>query len=357
MNRPSPLVSQPFDVDDYDYELPRSLIAQEPLARRSDARMLIVRRGEGSLVHRHVRDLPDVLSPHDCLVINDTKVVPAKLAGRRTATGGRWTGLFLSVEPDGHWRLICKTRGSLRAGEAVSLLNRKGEEDTRLWLLEKLPGGVWKAHPDTAEDTWSLLDRLGRVPLPHYIRRESPGGLDRQRYQTVYARTPGAVAAPTAGLHFTDELLRTLIDAGLSICRVTLHVGLDTFRPISSSLAEHRMHSEWGQILPEAVTRIRQCRQRGGRVVAVGTTSVRVLETAARSGELVPWSGTTDLFIRPPFQFRAVDALLTNFHLPRTTLLVLVRTFGGHELLARAYEAAIREQYRFFSYGDAMLIV
>jgi S-adenosylmethionine:tRNA ribosyltransferase-isomerase len=199
---------------------------------------------------------------------------------------------------------------------------------------------------------------VGRVPLPPYIRKGEMVESDREHYQTVYARNPGAVAAPTAGLHFTDALLRRLEAQGVTLARLTLHVGLGTFRPITAAtLAEHQMHSEWGSIAQESVDAIAACRGRGGRIVAVGTTSVRVLETAAADGTLRPFTGRTDLFIRPPYQFRAVDAMLTNFHLPRTTLLVLVRTFGGDALMRRAYEEAIREEYRFYSYGDAMLIV
>jgi S-adenosylmethionine:tRNA ribosyltransferase-isomerase len=332
--------------------------AQRPAPRRVDARLLVVDRTTQILAHHHVRDLPELLRAGDCLVLNETRVVPARLAGRRASTGGRWEGLFLGTEPDGRWRLLCKARGKLAVGEAITLLDCQGQEDVRLWLLEKLPGGVWHARVESDEDTWTLLDRVGRVPLPHYIRRPVPEPGDASRYQTVYARVPGSAAAPTAGLHFTEELLADLQRRGVDLCRLTLHVGLDTFRPIAApTLAEHRMHRERGEISAQAVAQINACRRRGGRCIAVGTTSVRVLETAAADGALRPWCGETDLFIRPPYQFRAVDALLTNFHLPRTTLLVLVRTFGGDELIVRAYQEAIREQYRFYSYGDAMLIV
>ena len=203
-----------------------------------------------------------------------------------------------------------------------------------------------------------LLERAGRVPLPPYIRKGEMVDADRRQYQTVYARWPGAVAAPTAGLHFSESLLRRLEEDRIAICPLTLHTGAGTFRPIgTATLAGHRMHSEWGTIRQETADRITQCRQNGGRVVAVGTTSVRLLETAAADGTLKQFTGHTELFIRPPFEFRIVDALMTNFHLPRTTLLVLVRTFGGDDLIMRAYEEAVRENYRFFSYGDAMLIV
>lgn len=346
------------DVAAYDYDLPRKLVAQQPAARRADARLLVVDRTRQSLAHLHVRDLPELLDPRDCLVINDTRVVPARLVGRRTLTDGAWEGLFLSLEPNGSWRLLGKTRGKVSPGETITLRNRHGRDDARLRLIEKLPGGTWQAVAETDEPAFDLLDRVGRVPLPKYIRSGEMSDEDRQRYQTVYARNPGAVAAPTAGLHFTNELLGKLVDRGVTICRLTLHVGLGTFQPLKvATLDEHAMHAETGSIDPGAVEQIERCRAAGGRVVAVGTTSMRVLETAAQSGRLAPWSGETRLFIRPPFQFQIVDALLTNFHLPRTTLLVLVRTFGGEALVRRAYAEAIAREYRFYSYGDAMLIL
>jgi S-adenosylmethionine:tRNA ribosyltransferase-isomerase len=346
------------ETEKYDYELPRELIAQQPPASRTDARLMVIDRAAKSIAHQQIGDLPELLDPRDCLVINDTRVVPARLVGRRTNTGGRWEGLFLGIDAAGPWRLLCKTRGHLGPGEHVTLLDTRGRDAAQLEMLEKQPGGVWLARPLSDEPTYELLDRVGRVPLPHYIRGGEMERDDRQRYQTVYARNPGAVAAPTAGLHFTNELLGQLVDRGVTICRLTLHVGLDTFRPLKAGLlADHRMHRETGEIGPSVVEKILDCRARGGRIVAVGTTSVRVLETAAKDGRLRPWAGDTDLFIKPPYTFRAVDGLLTNFHLPRTTLLVLVRTFGGDELVMRAYHEAIREQYRFYSYGDAMLIL
>jgi S-adenosylmethionine:tRNA ribosyltransferase-isomerase len=226
-------------------------------------------------------------------------------------------------------------------------------------LAAKLPEGVWAAKPESDEEAFAVLERLGRVPLPPYIRKGEMIEADRERYQTVFAKSPGAVAAPTAGLHFTEALLRRIQQRGVTLSRLTLHVGLGTFRPIEAeSLDKHQMHSEWGCITPETVQEIEARRRAGGRVVAVGTTCVRLLETATdEAGTLHPFNGQTDLFIRPPYRFRAVDALLTNFHLPRTTLLVLVRTFGGDALIGRAYAEAIREEYRFYSYGDAMLVV
>lgn len=346
------------DLAQYDYELPRQLIAQSPLLNRADARLLIVDRARNSLSHKHVRDLPEILARSDCLVVNDTRVIPARLVGYRTRTGGHWEGLFLEADQQGSWRLICKTRGKLTAGETVTLINAKGEDDSLVRLLLKQPDGSWIVRPEPDEEAFAMLDRVGRVPLPPYIRHGEMIESDRKNYQTVYAREPGAVAAPTAGLHLTERLLDQLQDRGIEVLRLTLHVGLGTFRPIETdSLSDHQMHSEWGRLGLETAKQINQCRSRGGRVVAVGTTSVRVLETAASSGNLEPFTGWTDLFIRPPFEFRVVDALVTNFHLPLTTLLVLARTFGGDELIRRAYEEAVREEYRFYSYGDAMLIL
>jgi S-adenosylmethionine:tRNA ribosyltransferase-isomerase len=345
-------------IADYDYKLPKRLIAQYPLQRRSDARLLAVDRATASLQHHHIRDLSSLLRQGDCLVINDTRVIPARVVGFRAATGGRWEGLFLSADEQGNWRLLAKTRGKLQPGEQIALVNERLQETFRIRLVVKEPEGSWIARPEVPGDPLSLLDRVGRVPLPPYIRGGEMVEADRQRYQTVYADKPGAVAAPTAGLHFTAGLLTRLENAGLAMAKVTLHVGLDTFRPVTTdTIEEHAMHSEWCQITPQSVATIEQSRAAGGRTLAVGTTSVRVLETAARSGALAPFAGPTDLFIHPPYEFRGVDALLTNFHLPHTTLLVLVRTFGGDELVRRAYEEAIREEYRFYSYGDAMLIV
>jgi S-adenosylmethionine:tRNA ribosyltransferase-isomerase len=346
------------ELDQYDYDLPKELIAQSPAVCRTDARLLVVDRRRNSLEHRHIRDLPDILRQHDCLVINDTRVVPARLVGRRHNSGGHWEGLFLEASPNGLWRILCKTRGKLKPGDTVTLLDAVGGEDVQLELGTKEPGGTWIARPCGMEDTFALLERVGRVPLPPYIRKGQMVEPDREHYQTVYAQVPGAVAAPTAGLHFTTTLLEQLVEQGVELCALTLHVGPGTFRPITAdTLAKHPMHAEWGEVKQSSVERILGCRRRGGRVVAVGTTSVRLLETASAGGELRPFSGHTDLFIRPPYQFRTIDALLTNFHLPRTTLLVLVRTFGGDALIRRAYDEAIRERYRFYSYGDAMLIL
>lgn len=346
------------EIDHYDYELPKELIAQQPLQRRADARLLVVDRQHQSLEHYYVRDLPELLSPQDAVVLNNTRVIPARLVGYRTQTGGRWSGLFLSADVSGIWQVLGQTRGKLQVGETVTLHDSEGRNAVILRMLAKLEGGTWAAKPESDAPAFELLETIGRVPLPPYIRDGEMVDADRETYQTVYATQPGAVAAPTAGLHFTAAILDKLQQLAIRKCHVTLHVGMGTFRPIAvQELAQHQMHSEWGSIDASAVAELKAARAAGGRIVAVGTTSVRVLETASRSGTLEPWLGETDLFIRPPYKFRSVDALMTNFHLPKSTLLVLVRTFGGDELVRRAYEEAIREQYRFYSYGDAMLIV
>lgn len=346
------------ELDHYDYHLPKELIAQQPLANRSDARLMVVNRAEQAIEHAYIRDLPEILRPTDCLVLNDTKVVPARLVGHRERTGAKWTGLFLAADEHGAWQILGKTRGHLEPGETLLLDAPGSGAEQRLRLLAKFDEGIWAARPEPDGDPWAILDRVGRVPLPPYIRGGEMNESDVATYQTTFAKRPGSVAAPTAGLHFTPELLARLAAAGIGQARVTLHVGIGTFRPISAErLAQHVMHSEWCDLSAEAVERINAARSRGGHVVAVGTTSVRTLETAAAGGALQAFHGETKLFIRPGFEFRAVDALLTNFHLPKSTLLILVRTFGGDELMRRAYEEAIREEYRFFSYGDAMLIL
>lgn len=345
-------------IDDYDYELPRELIAQDPLPNRADSRLMIVNRKTGRIEHSHFREIGNILNANDCLVFNDTRVVPAQLVGKRASTGGRWHGLFLETSEQAIWRILCKTRGKLMPGETVVIENRSGVETMELEMLARLNDGEWAVRPRSEESWNEILNRFGRIPLPHYIRGGAMKDSDIRNYQTVYAKKEGAVAAPTAGLHFTPELLLALKQAGISIASVTLHVGIGTFRPIKVlRLADHEMHQERGQIDQDAIDKIRECQNRGGRVTAIGTTSVRVLETVGAEGELHPWNGETRLFIRPPYKFKLVDALVTNFHLPRSTLLVLVRTFGGDDLIQEAYRKAIEEKYRFFSYGDAMLII
>jgi S-adenosylmethionine:tRNA ribosyltransferase-isomerase len=351
-----------------DYHLPPELIAQHPIEPRDAARMLVVDRSTQSIGHRHFRDLPHLLSPADLLVLNDTRVLPARLLGRRQATGGKWEGLFLRALPDGSWEMLCQTRGKLREGEVIvvgeprcvgtRVLTHLGSPQLTLTLLEKLSEGGWRVQQSQPGSPQEVLEQFGHMPLPPYIRKGRDQLEDRHRYQTVFSTRPGAIAAPTAGLHFTPQLFESLRQRGIAWTNVTLHVGLGTFRPIEGDdFTRHSMHAEWGELSPDTVQSIHTCKERKGRVVAVGTTSVRVLETAARAGEVQPWSGETKLFIYPPYEFRAVDALITNFHLPRTTLLLLVAAFAGVELTERAYQEAIAQRYRFFSYGDAMIIV
>jgi S-adenosylmethionine:tRNA ribosyltransferase-isomerase len=347
------------EVDLYDYDLPPELIAQQPLADRAAARLLVADRATGGLTHRHVHDLPDLLRPGDLVVVNDSRVVPARLVGRREKTGGRWEGLFLRVDDaTGDWELLASTRGRPAIGERVLLEARDGGGAVPLTLVGRAAGGGWIGRPGVVATAPEILDRVGHVPLPGYIRGGVEAAGDRDRYQTVYARESGSAAAPTAGLHFTDDLLARLADRGVGLARVTLHVGLGTFRPITAErLDDHRMHTEWCCCPPGTVAAVADTRARGGRVVAVGTTAARTLESAARTGTLAAWSGPTDLFIRPGFSFHAVDCLVTNFHMPKTTLMVLVSTFASRELIVRAYAEAIRERYRFLSYGDAMLLM
>jgi len=349
-----------------DYKLPADLVAQEPLSNRADARLMLIDRQRGTIDHYHVRDLPQLLRSGDRLALNDTKVIPAQLRGVRTKTGGRWQGLFLERLEEGDWKLVCKTRGRLQPMETVTLVDRDGRPTTKLWLLEQLDDGQWRARPEIDMAAEELLEQVGRVPLPPYIRGGNTVDADVQNYQTVFARRPGAVAAPTAGLHFTPQLLKAIEQSGVGFSSVTLHVGMGTFRPITvENLDQHPMHSEWAELTDLAARELNESRAQGGRTIAAGTTVARVLETVAAmqtlAGKVDPllksWRGRTNLFIRPPFQFRATDALLTNFHFPRTTLLLLVQAFAGTQLIREAYEQAVREEYRFYSYGDAMLIV
>ncbi|MEM8944686.1 MAG: tRNA preQ1(34) S-adenosylmethionine ribosyltransferase-isomerase QueA [Planctomycetota bacterium] len=344
-----------------EYDLPSELVAQEPLNNRTDARLMVVDRERNSIDHHHIRDLPRLLQPGDRLVLNDTKVIPAQLRGERTKSGGRWQGLFLGANDAGDWKIVCKTRGRLQPMETITLHNRDGMPTIKLWLLEQADDGEWLARPESDLPTLDLLEQLGRVPLPPYIRAGQMVDSDVVDYQTVYARSPGAVAAPTAGLHFTRDLLRAIEQSGVGFSAVTLHVGRGTFRPIDvEDVNQHPMHSEWAELTATAASEINASRAAGQRIVAVGTTVTRVLESVGQQvagEELKDWRGETDLFIRPPYDFRVVDAMLTNFHFPRTTLLLLVQALGGTELVRNAYEEAIREEYRFYSYGDAMLIV
>ena len=348
------------DLETYSYDLPDELIAKEPPQRREQARLLVLNRAEQSISHRSISELPDLLSPGDCLVLNDTKVVPARIVGERSATGGRWEGLYLSSSEEHVWQLIGQTRGRLQPGETITLSSIHHPElpPLTLKLQSRNEDGIWTAAVDDDRDRFELLQLYGTVPLPPYIQRKVAAESDWARYQTTFAEKPGSVAAPTAGLHFTDGLIARCRERGIETARVTLHVGIGTFRPVNvSRLSEHRMHSEWCCVSGEVASQLGEVRERGGRIVSVGTTSVRTLESASLDGQLRPFSGETDLFIRPGHEFQTVDCLLTNFHLPKSTLLVLVSTLAGIDFIRKAYRTAVENRYRFFSYGDAMLIL
>lgn len=350
---------QDFDrLSTYDYSLPESLIAKVPLPTRDASRLLVVNRSTQQITHKSIRDLPSLLAANDCLVLNNTRVLPARLVGKRVDTGGKWEGLYLGSDDRGAWKLIGQTRGYLKTGESVAVTSADGSE-LQLELVAREADGVFVFMPNRPGSVVELLQQYGTLPLPPYFDRKTPDANDWERYQTVFSSHPGSVAAPTAGLHFTPELLEHCQQAGIDRTEVTLHVGLGTFRPVAvENLSEHQMHSEWCELPKTAVAKIESTRASGGRVVAVGTTSLRTLESAAAIHDpLQAWSGETRLFVRPPYQFRQVNALLTNFHLPKSTLLMLVSAFAGVELIREAYQTAIDEKYRFFSYGDAMLIL
>ena len=333
---------------DFHYELPPELIAQQPLEQRSASRLLCFNRQSGDLIDRNFSDLATILNPGDLLVFNNTKVIPARMFGFK-ASGGR---IEILVE-----RLLTKqeclaqVRASKSPKPGGKLLLEDGSE---LLVLGRKEGFFHLQSIDT--DLMSLLQRLGHMPLPPYITRED-NKTDWKRYQTVYAETPGAVAAPTAGLHFDQKLLSQLEEAGIESTTVTLHVGAGTFQPVRvDEIEEHLMHAEWLEVSQAAVDTIAAARSSGGRIVAVDTTAVRSLETAAQGGSLEPFSGDSRIFIYPPYRFRVVDAIITNFHLPESTLLMLVSAFAGHEPTLTAYRHAVEQAYRFFSYGDAMFI-
>jgi len=340
-------------LEDLDYDLPPELIAQHPAACREDARLLVAERASGVLHDSRVADLGRWLRPGDVLALNETRVRPARLDVRR-ASGGRVELLVVRPEPGGLWRVLARPAKKAPPGTALTT-------DDGCLALEVVEAGAEgeRIVRVVRGDLDQALQAHGRVPLPPYIHRPPEPG-DRERYQTVYARVDGAVAAPTAGLHFTTDLLASLAAQGVARIPLLLHVGPGTFRPISAEdPREHRMDAEWFEVTAEAAAALNAARAGGGRIVAVGTTAVRALESAcdANAGALAAARGWTRMYILPPYEFRAVDALLTNFHLPRTTLLLLVGAFAGEELLRRAYAHAVAERYRFYSYGDAMLVV
>jgi S-adenosylmethionine:tRNA ribosyltransferase-isomerase len=333
---------------DFNYDLPQELIAQFPLAKRSASRLLCLSGPNGQLADRLFQDLPDLLHPDDLLVFNDTRVMPARLFGRKPS-GGRVEILIERVLTPGRGLAQVRASKSPRPGSSIVTDNgvelrvtgRQGD----LFELESPQIGLME-----------LMGQAGHIPLPPYITR-ADDEQDLERYQTVYAQRPGAVAAPTAGLHFDQAMLDRLEKQGVQTARVTLHVGAGTFQPVRvERLEEHRMHAEYLEVSEATCEQVRDVRARGGRVVAVGTTCVRSLESASAGGELLPFRGDTRLFIRPGYRFRCVDAMITNFHLPESTLLMLICAFSGYEQVMAAYRHAVRERYRFFSYGDAMFL-
>lgn len=334
-------------TSEFDYHLPPEMIAQHPVEPRDSSRLLVVHRDTGALEHRIFRDVTEYLRPGDILVCNDSRVIPARIYGRKAETGGKVEVLLVSKRGAKEWEALVRGR-RVRPGMRLTL----GETLEAEVVAVTESGSRVLAFDEPVEPH---LEALGVVPLPPYIHEPLE---DPERYQTIYARVQGSVAAPTAGLHFTPHLLDTILTMGCKIAFVTLHIGMDTFRPIKEEdIEEHRIHTEWCEVSPEAAEQIREARAIGGRVVAVGTTAVRALETAAQSGEVDAFSGSTGLYIYPGYTYRVVDVMLTNFHLPRSTLLLLVSAFAGKGLMDRAYREAIAERYRFYSFGDAMLIL
>ncbi len=346
-------------LSDFDFELPEELIALRPVKPRSASRLLV--SDGGTITHSTFSDLPDFLRPGDRLVINDTKVIPARLFGqrRRISDNGE---TFANVEvtllsPDGagRWLTLCKPGRKLAVGETILFEGGLSAE-----ITDKGPEGVLLAFNLTGDAFDAALEEIGKMPLPPYIAAQRPADdQDRTDYQTMFAERRGAVAAPTASLHFDDALMERLAKRGVQVTRVTLHVGAGTFLPVKvDDVSDHKMHSEWGQVSPQAAAEIAATKAEGGRVIPVGTTSLRILETAARdSGAIAPWAGDTDIFIKPGFEFHVTDGLITNFHLPKSTLLMLVSALIGVEQTRTIYDVAIERKYRFFSYGDGSLLL
>lgn len=344
-------------TSDFDYHLPPELIAQAPAPERDGSRLLVVERSSGRIEHRSFRDLPDYLRSGDLLVVNDTRVFPARLHGVRAATGGKVEALFLREEAPGRWLALTRSGGAMQPGEELVLAGRK----LRVRLVERRGAAGDVLELPAGTDLFSFLEQHGEIPLPPYIARQSPeaASADRERYQTVFAREPGAVAAPTAGLHFTPETFAQLASRGVARTELTLHVGPGTFQPVKADrIEEHRLLAEHYTIGDAAAAAVNAAQASGRRVVAVGTTATRALEgSAASTGSVAAGSGWTEIFIHPPYNFKVVDALITNFHLPRSTLLMLVSAFAGRELVLEAYRRAVEAKYRFYSYGDCCLFI
>ncbi|HQD51504.1 MAG TPA: tRNA preQ1(34) S-adenosylmethionine ribosyltransferase-isomerase QueA [Defluviitaleaceae bacterium] len=340
-----------MNVHDFYYELPKELIAQDPLEDRSSSRLLVLDKNTGQMEHDYFKNILSYLNPGDCLVINDTRVIPARLIGARKDTGAKVEILLLTRKENDRWETLVKPGKKARPGDVIIF----GNGELKAEVEEIIDDGKRIVHLIYQGIFEEVLDRLGEMPLPPYITHQLK---DKDRYQTVYAKHRGSAAAPTAGLHFTEELLEKIRNNNIVIANVTLHVGLGTFRPVKvEDITEHKMHSEYFWIEKEEADKINRAKQAGGRIIAVGTTSCRTLESCAdESGIIRPQSGWTDIFIYPGYQFKIVDALITNFHLPESTLIMLVSALAGKDNILNAYKTAVEMRYRFFSFGDAMFI-
>ena len=338
-------------TSDFYYDLPPELIAQTPLEKRDESRLLCLDKATGEWSHHHFYELPDFLRPGDCLILNNSRVLPARLLGHRLPGGGACEVLLLQDKGDKVWECLVRPGKHLREGARVSF----GDGKLTAEIAEVLPDGNRLVRFDYNGIFLEVLERLGKMPLPPYITKQLE---DQSQYQTVYAKELGSAAAPTAGLHFTPQLMDTIRSRGVNIAEVTLHVGLGTFRPVNEeSIEDHQMHSEWYSVSEETAKLINETRAAGHRVIAVGTTSCRTLESVwAKYGKIVPCSGNTSIFIYPGVELKAIDGLITNFHLPESTLIMLIAAFSGYDKTMAAYKVAVEEKYRFFSFGDAMFI-
>lgn len=339
-------------TSDFYYDLPESLIAQTPIEPRDSSRMLVLDRKSGEIEHKHFYDIIDYLNENDCLIVNDSRVMPARIFGRKKETGGQVEFLLLKQIENNKWETLVKPGKKARENAQFIF----GENDMECTVTEVLEDGNRVVEFRSEENFFAVLDKLGQMPLPPYITEKLK---DKERYQTVYSNETGSAAAPTAGLHFTKELMKKIEDKGIKIGKVTLHVGLGTFRPVKvDDVTKHKMHSEHYEVPKETAQLIKETKEKGGRVIAVGTTSCRTLESVAlKYGSVVPCDGWTDIFIYPPYDFKVLDGLVTNFHLPESTLIMLVSAFAGYNNVMNAYKTAVDEKYRFFSFGDSMLIL
>ncbi|WP_010098985.1 tRNA preQ1(34) S-adenosylmethionine ribosyltransferase-isomerase QueA [Ornithinibacillus scapharcae] len=342
-----------MNIEDFDFYLPETLIAQTPLKERSASRLMVLNRDTKEIEHKHFPNIKDYLKPGDCLVLNDTRVLPARLYGMKEDTGANIEVLLLKQLEGDSWEVLAKPAKRIKEGSKITF----GDGKLTATCTGALEHGGRILKFDYDGIFYEVLEELGEMPLPPYIKEQLP---ERERYQTVYAKEKGSAAAPTAGLHFTEELLEELKAMGVTIAFITLHVGLGTFRPVSvDNIDEHKMHSEFYMMSKETADTLTKVKEEGGRIISVGTTSTRTLETIARdnNGKLVEASGWTDIFIYPGFTFQAVDGLITNFHLPKSTLIMLVSAFADQKFILKAYHEAVEEKYRFFSFGDAMIII